>query len=342
MNVETSNATCFGAANGSVQLETYGDGPFVYSLFDANGNELSSVTGSNAHQFEGLEQGFYHVEVDGLNGECASVQREFFIGQPAASEPHELIAFNTECQGDNNGEIQVLLSDSLFYKLELYSNNELIEIHSQSKREDYFSNLNAGQYRVDVLNACDTLSYFTTIASNDSMYLDFELSADTLYLQEGGVLYCENLSEYATAYAWAFTPDQDQPYTEFNGEHVYTEAGTYDVYLFGQTNAGCSRFVSQTVTVVDLSTGIENVDLTSGQLQIRYTNRGVALHYNGLSNSFSTIQLVNELGQVIIQDQLNATSGVYEIPVDNIQAGIYFIQIESANGFSDVKRFVVK
>jgi hypothetical protein len=342
VKVETQAATCFNGTNGRVDITSYGEGPFTYSLFDANDEEVSTLSGGASISIEGLAYGFYTLDVAGLSGECASVQRSFFIAQPAASEAHSLVAYDTECQGDNSGEIQVLLSDSLSYDLQLFANNELIDSHYNVIGDDFFSQRTAGEYRVDVLNACDTSSYYINVSTKDSMYLDFELSADTLYLQEGAFLYCENLSVNSSIYMWAFTADQDQPYTEVNGEQLYTEAGSYDVYLFGATAAGCSRFVQKTVEVIDLSTAIKESTSENAWTEIRYSNHQIELHYGAFSQARTSIQILNEIGQVVIKDELNASSGVYKIDMDHLQAGVYLIQLQSSDGFSEVKRFVVR
>ena len=342
VNLTTQGATCFNGNNGSISVETYGDGPFIYTIFDADGDEISSETGTNSYEVNNLTYGFYTLEVDGLEGECASVQREFMISQPAPSEAHSLISFGTECQGDQNGEIQVLLSDSLIYDLHLFQNNELLTSLNGISVEGYFSELYQGTYRVDVLSACDTLSYETTVNSVDSMQLDFSLSADTIYLQDGAEVYCTNNSENAVLYNWFFSEDQAEAITAENAEHSYTEAGTFEIYLFAQSRKGCQQYLSKEIVVVDLASSIESIDSEKGWTQVRYSNNEISLHFGNLSAPKTNLKILNELGQIIVNDEITTTSGSYEINAQQLQAGIYFIHLENSKGFSEVKRFVVK
>jgi len=240
------------------------------------------------------------------------------------------------------GEIQVLFSDSLVYDLQLFSNDLLIDSAMGVSEEYYFSYKYEGVYRVDVLNSCDTLSYQTQVNTSDSMLIDFTLSADTIYIQDGAEVYCENTSENASTYNWFFSADQEEAITETNAEHVYTEAGTFEIYLLGKSQAGCQHYINKSIVVIDLASSIEAIESESGWTQIRYSNNAITLHFGNLSASKTNLRILNELGQAILIDEINSTSGIYDINTQQLQSGIYFIQLESTDGFSEVKRFVVR
>ncbi len=341
-SIETKAVTCFNGTDGELTIHTIGEGPFVYSLFDANDVEISSEIGENDFTLTDLSYGFYTLLVDGLDGNCSSIEREFFIAQPAASEAHTIFSYATECQGDNNGEIQLVFSDSLVYDLQLFSNDLLIDSAMGVSEEYFFPYRYEGIYRVDVLNSCDTLSYQTQVYTSDSMLIDFTLSADTIYIQDGAEVYCENTSMNASTYNWFFSADQEVAITETNAEHVYTEAGTYEIYLLGKSQAGCQHYINKSIVVIDLASSVDAIDSEKGWAQVRYSNNAITFHFGNLASSKTNLQILNELGQVILLDEINSTSGSYEINTQQLQSGIYFIRMQSANGFSEVKRFVVR
>jgi hypothetical protein len=193
-----------------------------------------------------------------------------------------------------------------------------------------------------VLSACDTLSYETTVNSVDSMQLDFSLSSDTIYLQDGGEVFCTNNSENAVLYNWFFSEDQEAPITDQNAEHIYNVAGNFEIYLFGQSQKGCLQYLNKDIFVVDLASSMEAIDSEKGWTQLRYSNNAITLHFGNVNAPKTNLKILNELGQLIVNDEINATSGSYELHTEQLQSGIYFIQLENSSGFSEVKRFVVK
>jgi len=89
--------------------------------------------------------------------------------------------------------------------------------------------------------------------------------------------------------------------------------------------------------VMDLASGVEEVDRNKPWTQLRYINESVELHFNNYPKGNLQIAVLNELGQTIIIDNTDASSGFYRIETSSLTAGIYFVRIEN-----EVKRFVVR
>jgi hypothetical protein len=335
IEIETVDASCFNGTNGSIEIQSFGEGPFTYSVYNGQGELVSLKILSGNYEYNELAYGFYSVIVDGLDGACSSVQRDFYIGQPQQSEAHEVLAYNTECKDGYDGEILLLLSDSLNYDLQLFRDNELQSEASSIIAEYAFSSLTEGIYRVDLINACDTISYTKEVMTNDSMLLDFIIVEETIYLQDGGEVFFENTSVNSEVYEWYFHEGQTEPFLATDGEFTFTEAGSYDIYLVGKTAAGCQRYIYKTLEVIDLASGVEEIDKNGPWTQVRYASNSIDLYFNNYELDKLQITVINELGQTLSVTSANP-SGVHRINTANLQAGIYFVRINN-----EVRRFVV-
>jgi len=315
-----------------------------YELFDANGETVITGIGQDEFLIDGLGWGFYDLEVSGFDGACPVINREFFIGQPAAFPEAEVTAYDALCDESNDGEIFVKWQDSSFYQLSLFKDEVLIDYIVEAYLEYSIQDLEQGLYELKISNACDTVTYPIEINNSDSMELDFILPEDTIYLQDGGYVFYQNISAYGFNYQWGFSPDQEAPISSENGEFTYTVPGTYDIILSANSSAGCFGYKVKQIVVIDLAaTSKYEYGEINDNFKIVYAPDQITLNYQ-LERAISLdLSVYNGLGKVYYRESIVAeVQGNYIIPTHELSPGIYFIRINRNGNETIMLRFVVR
>lgn len=108
INLDTSNAkiNCAGDVTGVIVAEAQGGlGNYVYTLQDAVGNDITSVTQDSPGVFTELPAGDYQVEVE--SGDCLVTSAQVTISEPATPLTANFVASNVTCPGTNNGRLEI-------------------------------------------------------------------------------------------------------------------------------------------------------------------------------------------------------------------------------------------
>ncbi len=131
------DATCYSQATGSIDLEVWGGTPnYLYTW----------STGSNVQDVNSLNEGTYSVLVTDLNG--CTINPSFYLGQPAILNGN-LTATDVLCNGESNGEVQVVMSGGTTPYTYAWSNLETVF----SINNAVLSNIPADTYHLKVTDA---------------------------------------------------------------------------------------------------------------------------------------------------------------------------------------------
>lgn len=340
-NLSAFDATCYNASNGSVQISSHNSTTLNYSLFDNTMDEIQAGVFSENTLISGLAWGNYSIEVSGLEGYCSIDTRDFFIGQPAPQAPAEISTYDALCKSSSDGELLIQWEDSAYYQLYLLYETSLIAFASDASSEYYFDNLAQGNYELLIEGSCDSSQYAFEINHLDSMVVDFVLTNDTVSLQDGGYVYCQNTSENGFNYQWGFSPDQTSPIDSFDGEYTYTIAGNYDIVLSAQSAEGCNDFVSKSIAVVDFTDAIEEHMEGFGTFNLVHAQSGVEVYYTLNEEKRIEITVIDGLGRSVYSKPLELNrEGRFEIPTETLAVGWYHLKIETKNDIIQVLPFV--
>ncbi len=69
-------------------------------------------------------------------------------------------------------------------------------------------------------------------------------------------------------------------------------------------------------------------------------NDGKALFFQAASDEFSSMELINAFGQLLLERELRGNTSVHEISLPNLAAGIYWIKLQGANAVMTQKLIV--
>ncbi|MGL4597730.1 MAG: PKD domain-containing protein, partial [Bacteroidia bacterium] len=148
-----------------------------------------------------------------------------------------------------------------------------------------------------------------------------------------------NTSTNAVTYSWNFG-DSSPADNSANPTHTYTVNGTYTVTLTVTGPCGIETF---TQVIVISEVGIQDQDLANSLSLYPNPNSGqFTLSFAFESASDVIIDVIDIRGASVYQESLNGiTSYNKEISLNNAEAGLYFVRIQTTNGIV-TKKIVVQ
>jgi hypothetical protein len=342
VSVSVTDATCFEAENGSAVTNGFGSGPFTYTWYNANMEEIASETLSGPSTLSDIGQGFYTVLIEGDNSECASQEKGFYINQPAALE--NSFTTNDPSCNQNDGYINMTLDTAAMWSLS-WMNVTTGQNGQTTDLFDYYTigGLGYGEYEVTATSECGPQSYAVVLEDLNPVIADFTMTSDTVYIENGEVLVdFTNTSENANQFEWYYTDDQEAGDNNVNGSYVFTSAGVYGVSLLSMNDNGCYDEITYELVVLD-ATGV--VELPNGVVRsyIAYGNGNPQYVIELTEDTQVQIQMVNPMGQIISSKQVNVNGKtVVDLPTYDLSSGIYLIITLDDGTRIDTKKLFVR
>ena len=287
----STNVTCYGGSNGTVNVTVSGGNPpYAWNIgagYQPSGN------------FNNLPAGTYSVTISDANN-CTSVSSSVSINQPSALNVSVSNQSNVTCNGTSNGSAIVNASGGM---------SGYSYIWSSGQTTNSAIGLAAGNYTVTVSDIGGCTSTITvTITQPPAVTSTFSAPSTICFGENFVVTYTGNASGLAT-YSWNFggatilSGSGSGPYAL-----SFPSAGTYTISLQVTDVNGCTSSVSTVNITVNppISITFTQVNPTcignDGSIDITVT--GGSLPYNYMwTNTVST------------QDQTNLIAGTYVITV---------------------------
>jgi hypothetical protein len=336
------NASCFNGEDGSATAFSEAEGNFTFRWFDASGEMLLQETEVSESTLPGLAAGFYAVEMEGESLSCGSKRMDFTIDQP---EPYvnSVSGVNPDC-GIATGYINVFLDERAVWDVS-WENLEGPELGAVSGVSEFYAitSLGNGLFKVTTTSACGSQEYEWMLDDGNSVEASFEMSADTVYLSEGGAVTFTNTSLNATQSVWWYGDTQEVPDTALNGSFVYTNAGVYNVTLIAENEEGCFD-ISENEMVVLNDLGIEEAN-PAGLVKsyISYAGLTPQLVIEFRDDQIIDIELMSYTGQRMGMLRTTASGETrIDLPVGGLSSGMYLV-ITTADGTQvDIQKLFVR
>lgn len=311
---DLGHVTCFGANDGHAGVSVTGGTP-PYSYLWTPGNQITaSVTA--------LAAGSYTVRVRDNN--LCQKNMDISINQPAALALSEDPGFHTDniCYQNNEGKLMVHPSGG-------YGTYEFSIDGFVWQDDSAFVGLLGGTYQVLVRDklypSCVISSPLPVIITRPPM-LVFNIPQDTI--QSSSLDATVYASGGVPPYTFNITPAADE-----DPEGWFTHLAEGVSYIITLNDANNCGPVND--TVIYYLTGLKDL-ITGGMVTVYpnpfYDNLTVSL-LNAVSGRWN-LQLVNSLGQTVVEKQVDAKKDSYSkvaLPVQNLPAGIYFLKVRQGN-----------
>jgi len=165
-----------------------------------------------------------------------------------------------------------------------------------------------------------------------------DFTADlTNIIEEESVQFTDLSSNDPTSWEWTFEGGTPGSSTEQNPQISYSEEGNYSVTLTATNIAGNNTIVKEDYITVTHITGVEN--LNSLNLKI-YPNPVHNVLNIESQYTIKSVTIINIIGETIINKSIN--SNTTKLELNNMENGIYFLQVNTDQGLFGEKIQILK
>lgn len=209
-----------------------------------------------------------------------------------------------------------------------------------------------GQFNVSVIATdttiptCQDTSLYT-INVNDADSCDYDASFSFVETSNNQFEFSPNNYDPSAAYDWNFGDGNYS--TDDSPTHTYSNSGTYTVCLTiwdSSPSGSCADTVCQTITVGQTADLEKESALTDVKLFPNPATSTINITLRGNASYDYNYQIIDVMGNQIEMGDLNSNQNVAskEINVEQLQQGVYFVQIIEASNKEKVKtlKFIKK
>lgn len=271
----------------------------------------------------------YYLRVTDPGTACPAIDRNLSPG--ATSSGATCPAFDMELTGNTSvcaGGTTTLTASANGYGVQPYS-------YTWSNSSIVLDNITvgAGTYSVTVTDGsspAQTLTASVTVTEDPVPDADASISSTT-----GLDVTFGNGSTSATDYLWDFG-DGSATSTDMTPTHTYSEGGTFTVTLIASNGCGADTAYVDAEPVEDsINIGITPTELAIGmELYPNPTQGIVTIALSDVKGLSGTLEVINLAGQRVFVKDLNS-AGVElkeRIDLSQVQTGVYFVKVTTANG----------
>ncbi len=312
--------SCYDSENGIIEVAPSLQDNYTFTLSSDMEFEDQTLTSTEAVVFDGLPSGFYNLEINSENGICADTQIPILIGNSIYLPEPSVSYIRDNCSegigkifisANHNSELQVgIFRDGVL--IEEVFGYELIEIDE----------LIAGEYSVEVFDQCGSHEFSADLTPTISFADDFQAPDEVTLFNGSAVIEVVSDSENTVSNSWLvdgeWAMEGDRFYYEFNAP------GVYDVTLVSR-NGSCEQELSKSITVIDLTLGIEDVENSEFKLIVDEN----MIEINSVTDKkFDVIELYDIGGKLVEKIEVENLLS-FSINHRNYPSGVYIIRLSS-------------
>lgn len=322
LQLASTNATCFNAEDGSIQVTTP-SASWMVMAEDNLGNTLYAQNGS----INNLAAGFYTISMENADALCTANTSIIEVTEPEAVLGD--IQLTTDyCNVGDAGRIEMILSNTEQFEYTI-TNSEGTVVSAGQVNDTYkvVSELPHDIYSVHVTSNC--FDETTNIDLNDENAVDLDLLINTpeLTLQVGETvsISANAISESEVEFEWIVNgfDGGDQSFLDF----VVNTPGTYNIQCVA-SNSSCSAtaFTQAIVTEEVETVGVKEHDGPTAV--ITRMGNAVIVTFENASSSKAKIEVYSASGALVMKVSGAANGGqVRTIDITGLSSGMYSIVV---------------
>lgn len=322
--VFSTNATCFGAPNGSIDV-TAPAGNWTITLANAEGDMEYLANGSAT--FDHLPAGIYTIGV-GNGNECASGTHTIVISEPAPISTNLLDVIPSSCNVVNDGLFEFSVDNTPWFSYQVTnSKNQMVaSANVMDGSTAIVELLPAGIYTVQVDATCGSSNFTVNLQDPNATQLALTNAPEIAELINGVVQATFAASANSGDIHWTCSNGQTGVGNTFDVNA--TEEGVYLVTATA-TAGECSDHVS---TQLIVKTAAVETPITTPIQMLQLTESLQLTFGSSLSEMAVSIELFDAAGRIAFSKSKNVQSGQQVIvPTTQLADGLYTIRV-SAEG----------
>ncbi|MEZ4798851.1 MAG: T9SS type A sorting domain-containing protein [Flavobacteriales bacterium] len=328
LQITSTNATCFGVADGNIQVTVPSEGWFIVAE-DNLGNSIYATEG----MIENLPAGYYTITMENVEALCTGNTAIVEIAEPELIQSEVQLTLDY-CNSGESGRIEMMLGNAEQFEYILTS-SEGVVVTEGSVEDSYkiLAGLAHDIYSLQVISGC--FNETTTVNLNDpnAVLLDVVLNTPSLELTVGETvsILADAISESEVEYEWIVNgfDGGDQNYLDF----VVNTAGTYNIQCIA-TNGNCTAtaYTQAIVTENENTVGVEEEVKDGPTAIITRMGNAVIVTFEKATSSKANIEIYNAAGALVMRVSGAANGGqVRTIDITGLSRGMYSIVIVQDN-----------
>jgi uncharacterized repeat protein (TIGR03803 family) len=307
----STNATCFGVANGSITAMGHGGfKPYTYTWSSGN-------TGATA---TGLLAGTYTVTMKDASGYTTTASAT--ITQPGPIMASISSSSPVSCYGGNNGNAVVSVNGGLAPYTYAWTPSGGINFAAY--------NLNANNYNVLVTDASGCYTTVGVVITQPSSAISVTLNVTAGNRNQSAIRAIVTGGTPPYSYSWT-------PAYSLSDSISHLSSGTYSVTVTDSN--GCTQNASVALVVV---AGINNLS-TDDDIKV-YPNPAFNLLNVDMDNNreYIAMNIVDITGREIMKENTGINTSHISIDVSTLAAGVYFLRMTGKDASVKDIKFVVE
>ena len=223
---------------------------------------------------------------------------------------------NVTCFDEQNGSINLTINSENVNQIYWVNGNTTEDI----------SNLSAGSYRVQVTfnNGCNLWESFT-VSQPDSIYVNAQI---TNALENNGSIYLQ-VAGGTPDYSFSWSTN------ETNSQIENLNPGTYQVTVTDQN--GCSKIYEYEVLQLQNTATFNENSENKIAIYPNPSNGNATITWE--ANAFNKIQIVNQNGQLVIEQTIEFMSQFY---AEQLTTGIYYVNLIDEKNTLQSRKMIVQ
>ena len=338
LDVAVINEHCFGAEDGEIIAQGFGDAPWNFIWKDEMGQVIQENNQmTNSDHLSNLAPGLYEVIVQGSNELCSSTSSMVMVETAELPELSSSFA-QTSCNY-STGEIQVEVNDDYNWNFELFDeNNALVGSFSQEENGAVFSNLSAGLYELHAENECNETVSFDVFNLNDPFASSISINNTEFEYHTNENIVFTATNENCQEITWSLG-NGDVISSNENLIYEYNESGTFEVIVTG-SNAYCSS--SDTLTMIisdrevaDITVPFVDVELDEltdenekgeNEIALNITDAEINFNFGDKTYEKLNLSIYSITGQLVHRAVITNTQ-TFNVSTADFPSGIYHIEM---------------
>ncbi|MCC6601201.1 MAG: PKD domain-containing protein [Crocinitomicaceae bacterium] len=324
VSVITSDATCYGSDNGSVDI-TLPEGNWNYSII--NGLGATVFSGTTSSVWSNAPAGSYVVEMTNADNSCGVSSADIKIEEPSQIES-SLVTSVAHCNTANDGRIEIFTSAGSDYPYTITNySGETVAQGQTVENTAVIENLPADVYTVSVETICADITQVADIKDPAAVNAGILASATDIQIVEGtsGDITFSADAGSASSYIW--TINGTVVSNDISFTHTFDNEGSYTVQLTA-SNTSCSDSEEITIAVEEVLSIAESGNRPA--VTMLQMNGGIQLTFVDANAKTADIRLFGTNGQLVKRERSSAHDGqrVF-IDLNDLSKGVYTVQVVS-------------
>jgi len=324
--VITSDATCFGLANGSLDITA----PTSWSVKLNDETHDFEYVSNGSVTIDGLPAGVYQLEVVNPDSTCATEAKTFTIGEPAAITTSITSTEQVLCNEGQTGSIAWIVNNSEWFSFEIKDESNTTVQTAEVEGGSYMAeNLASGLYTIKVYTECSTQTITADLRDMNAPQLAVNAPQTINLGEDAASVWLDASVTNVQSVKWTLSNGQTGEGEMF--EAVLENEGVY-TYTATAKGMNCEKTVTGSFEVkrhvLGSDAGSSTITLLQQPDTLLQQPEQMMLTFSAEQEGKATVRVLDANGKLVINRDVTAEEGQTTLMnTSKLSTGVYTVQV---------------